>query len=147
MAPIGEKGPRLPDSIDDDRLSDESGKWNQQPKDLPSLLESFIQTTKLYHVFDELLDREELQESLTPTSDGSASSRAISGIRALLDLDTIVMDWRDNLPTYLRYDPNDEESIQIDAATPDGLPIPCAHLLAQAKRLHLRYNNPHHIVA
>lgn len=139
MAPIGGTGPRLPDSIDDDRLSDEPGKWNQQPKDLPSHLESFIQTTKLYHVFDELLDREELQEPVTPANDGSTSSRAASSIRTLLDLDTMVMDWRDNVPQYLRYDPTDTESIQIDAATPDGLSIHCTHLLAQAKRLHLRF--------
>lgn len=145
MAPIGGKGPRLPGSIDDDRLSDEPGKWNQQPKDLPSHLESFIQTTKLYHVFDELLDREELQEPVTPANDGSTSSRAKSSIRTLLDLDTMVMDWRDNVPQYLRYDPNDTESIQINAATPDGLSIPCTDLLAQAKRLHLRYNSPHGI--
>ncbi|KAH7116553.1 hypothetical protein B0J13DRAFT_613411 [Dactylonectria estremocensis] len=139
MAPIGGKGPRLPDSIDDDHLSGEPGKWNQQPKDLPSLLESFIQTTKLYHAFDELLDREELQEPVTPTNDGSPFSRATSSIRTLLDLDTTVMDWRDNLPTCLRYDPNDVESNRIDAATPRGLSIPCVHLLAQAKRLHLRF--------
>lgn len=142
MAPIGCKGPRLPDSIDDDRLSNEPGKWNQQPKDLPSHLESFIQTTKLYHVFDELLDRDELQEPVTPVNDGSTSSKATSSIRTLLDLDTMVMDWRDNVPKYLRYDPNDTESIQIDAATPEGLSNPCTHLLAQGKRLYLRYRNP-----
>lgn len=139
MAPIGGRSPRLPDSTDDDRLSDEPGKWNAQPNGLPSLMDSFIQTAKLYDILDELLDREELHEPITPVNDCNASSGGPSNIRTLLDLDNMIMEWRDQLPAHLRYDPNSADLDTTDALTPDGLQIPRADLLIQAERLHLRF--------
>lgn len=138
MGPIGWRCPKLPDSIDDCWLSDEPGKWNSQPAGLPSLLESFIQTAKLYDILDEILDREELHDPVTPATDAAATSRAVPNTRTLLELDSMVMDWRDQLPTYLRYDPNSASSAETDATTAEGLLIPSSDLVVQAKRLYLR---------
>lgn len=58
-----DKPVRLPEPIDDSRLDEEMGKWHAQPRDLPSLLESYIQTIKLYDILKQVLDREELKDS------------------------------------------------------------------------------------
>ena len=139
MAPGIGRSPRLPDPIDDDRLSNEPGKWEAQPNGLPSLIESFIQTAKLYDILDELLDREELHEPITPVNDGHASSGGPSNIRTLLDLDNMIMEWRDQLPSHLRYNPDSSNLNPAEALTPDGLFIPRTDLLVQAERLYLRY--------
>ncbi|KAL2167583.1 hypothetical protein VTG60DRAFT_1094 [Thermothelomyces hinnuleus] len=77
---------RLPAAIDNGFLSDDvSGKENKQPSNCPSLLESYIQTIKLYNILGQALDREE-------SSDTSANPNADA--RWLLDLDTKIMDWR-----------------------------------------------------
>lgn len=142
MGPIGWRCPKLPDSIDDSRLSDEPGKWNAQPAGLPSLLESFIQTAKLYDILDEILDREELHDPVTPATDAPTISRAIPNTRTLLELDSMVMDWWGQLPMYLRYDPNCTAFTESGVVTADGFPIPSDDLLVQAKRLYLRYCRP-----
>lgn len=142
MGPIGWRCPKLPDSIDDSRLNDEPGKWNAQPTGLPSLVESFIQTAKLYDILDEILDREELHDPVTPATDIAVTSRATPNTRTLLELDSMIMGWRAQLPPYLRYDPNSTASTETDAVTVDGFPIPSSDLLVQAKRLYLRYCKP-----
>ena len=138
MGSVGCRSP-LPSAIDDDRLSEEPGNWNAQPDGLPSLVESFIQTAKLYDILDEILDREELHEAITPVNDTPSPSKGRSNIGTILDLDTMVMEWRDNLPSYLRYDPDSAIVERADAVTLDGLEIPSKDLLVQAKRLYLRY--------
>lgn len=142
MGPVGWRCPKLPDSIDDCWLSDERGKWNAQPAGLPSLLESFIQTAKLYDILDEILDREELHDPVTPATDAAVTSRATPNTRTLLELDSMAMEWRDQLPAHLRYDPTSESSTETNAVTADGFMIPSGDLLVQAKRLYLRYCRP-----
>ena len=138
MGSVGCRSP-VPSPIDDDRLTDEPGKWNAQPDGLPSLVESFIQTAKLYDILDEILDREELHEAITPVNDAPSPSKGRSNIGTILDLDTMVMEWLDNLPSYLRYDPDSTIFERADAVTLDGLEVPSKDLLVQAKRLYLRY--------
>ena len=141
MGSIGGRSP-MPGPIDDDRLSDEEGKWNAQPNGLPSLVESFIQTAKLYDILDEILDREELHDAVTPVDDAPTGPRSTSNIGTILDLDSMVMEWRDQLPLYLQYDPDMTEPPQTNAATPDGLLIPSTDLRVQAKRLYIRLHSP-----
>lgn len=124
---------RLPEAVDDDRLSDEIGKWNVQPKSLPSLLEYYIQTIKLYTILRQVLDRQERT--------GGRSQEEPSDNRAMLSLDSEIMTWRGSLPTYLKYDPPSNQSIGTDDAASDcvlnsqeTLDFP-----ALSKRLYCRY--------
>ncbi|KAJ9149934.1 hypothetical protein NKR23_g4087 [Pleurostoma richardsiae] len=135
-----EKRLRLPEAIDDSRLSDEAGKWNAQPGNLPSLLESFIQTIKLYDILGQVLDGEDSRETIPVKNSAATSlSGATSSIRTLLDFDAMVMEWRESLPRYLWYGANSAESSEAEVAAPEGLAVPRADLLVQAKRLYLRF--------
>ncbi|KAL2140208.1 hypothetical protein VTI28DRAFT_4094 [Corynascus sepedonium] len=120
---------RLPEAIDDEFLNDEGiGKRHSQPNNYPSLLESYIQTIKLYNILGQVLDREEPSD--TPPS-------ANPDTRSLLDLDTAVMDWRDSLPAHLQYDPSSPENQQVCAPRRGSLST--ADFSAQARRLHARF--------
>jgi hypothetical protein len=129
---------RLPQSIDDSRLSDVVGECSSQPKELPSLLESYIQTIKLYEVLGKVLHQ--YKSEILPSSKGSYGKRpqATYNIQNILDLDTLIMDWRESLPKYLYYSPNTLEDSCRDEITSEGLTIPHRDLLMQAKRLYLR---------
>lgn len=121
--------PRLSEVIDDEFLNDEGiGKRHSQPNNYPSLLESYIQTIKLYNILGQVLDREEPSD--TPPN-------ANPDTRSLLDLDTAVMDWRDSLPAHLQYDPSSPEN-QQDCAPRRGSLL-TADFSAQARRLHARF--------
>jgi hypothetical protein len=58
----------------------------------------------------------------------------------LLDLDTMIMDWRDSLPAHLRYDPSSAENGGQDGAhiPPEGS-TSARDFSAQARRLHARF--------
>lgn len=118
----------LPQPIDDDRLSGEFGQRNTQPKDIPSLLESYIQTIKLYDILREVLDREELK----------GASDSYPDIRSLLTLDTMIMEWRDSLPPHLQYRQSPEETHFQSGQTADQYILPGLDISAQAKRLYAR---------
>jgi hypothetical protein len=113
---------RLPEPIDDSRLGEKMGEWNTQPRDHPSLLESYIQSIKLYDILKQVLDREELKDS----------SDICPDIRSLLSLDTMIMEWRDALPSYLQYDTSSDESGLPETRTPEGILIPQVDFSAQA---------------
>ena len=129
MIAVGNETAPLPQPIDDDRLSGDLGQQNTQPKDIPSLLESYIQTIKLYDILGEVLNREELKD----TSDSCPD------MRSLLTLDSKIMEWRDALPPYLQYDPSLEETSFPPKRTSDQCVPPRADIFAQAKRLYTRY--------
>ena len=137
----GSEQPRLPEAIDDEHLSEVAGgKWNSQPGNCPSLLASYIQTIKLYDILGQVLDREELKDGMmTPNRlpHQDKLSRLNSDTQSLLDLDTMIMEWRDSLPPYLQYDPSVDMSREDRGLTPDS--IPPTDFSAQAKRLHARY--------
>lgn len=133
----------LPEAIDDERLNEEAGgRWNSQPSNCPSLLESYIQTIKLYDILGQVLDREDSKDG----GGGGAAGRmppadrppmANSDTQSLLDLDTMIMEWRDSLPAHLQYDPSSDRDRPDGALTPESSIPPC-DFLAQAKRLHTR---------
>ena len=131
---------RLPEAIDDEYLSVEpGGKRNLQPGNCPSLLESYVQTINLYDILGQVLDREEAKESPTSRTDSNLDTQS------LLHLDTMIMEWRDSLPSHLQYEPS--ESTSDDAERQEAAserpgkrsPPPPADFLAQAKRLHARF--------
>ncbi|CAM1509552.1 Fc.00g032910.m01.CDS01 [Cosmosporella sp. VM-42] len=132
--PIGEVYIKLPEAIDDARLSDEPGKWNVQPRDLPSLMEYYMHAMKLYHILGQVLDR---QESMTDTP-----ADPISVVRAVLSLDSKIMDWRDSLPPYLRYDSSLPECDPLKGAG-NFERVPDVEVVLDfpdlSKRLHFRF--------
>ncbi|KAJ5636946.1 fungal-specific transcription factor domain-containing protein [Penicillium longicatenatum] len=119
---------RLPTSIDDNRLSEELGTCNVQSTSVPSLLESYVRTIRLYDILKIVLDREELKDSLNKSPD----------IQSLLRLDTMIMEWRDALPSYLQYDPLSEGTISGEQHIP-GMTTTQTDFSAQAKRLYARF--------
>ncbi|KAK3402693.1 fungal-specific transcription factor domain-containing protein [Sordaria brevicollis] len=140
----------LPHAIDDEYLSDKPGaEWGSQPPGQHSMLESYIQTIKLYDILGQVLDREEWRDGpafskVTPADLGSAPENVAANTQSMLDLDTLIMEWLDSLPEYLRYDPSPENDRRRDGAgdlTPAN-EIPPTDFSAQAKRLHARF---HHV--
>lgn len=132
----------LPRAIDDELLSDIKGKWNSQPKDVPSLLEAYIQTIKLYNILGHVLDDDEPYESAFHRNADQSSKEATLDFNALLDLDTAAMKWRDSLPSYLRFDPTstaDFDEPRDESLVSDGQAIHGPDFYRQAKRLYLRY--------
>lgn len=131
MVATGNETVPLPQPIDDDRLSGELGQRNKQPTDIPSLLECYIQTIKLYDILREVLDREELKDA----------SDSYPDIRSLLTLDTMIMGWRDGLPPHLQYNSSLEETERRfpSRQTADQHILPGLDISAQAKRLYARY--------
>ncbi|KAE8383726.1 fungal-specific transcription factor domain-containing protein [Aspergillus bertholletiae] len=115
---------QLPEAIDDDRLSEVVGGWNCQLSNIPSLLEPYVQTIKLYDILKQVLDREELTDS----------SDICLDIHSILRLDTMIMEWRDALPSYLRYDPLSTQS-HAASTNMDSQ----ANFAAQATRLQARF--------
>ncbi|KAL5601549.1 hypothetical protein FOBRF1_009082 [Fusarium oxysporum] len=139
MGPNVGKGPRLPEPIDDDRLSQVVGQWNIQPPEQPSLLESYIQTIKLYDILNKVTTRKEPHSLPSPPSTDCQQSTATTNFQNILDLDALLMEWRKALPGYLHYESGSPESSCTENSSSDGLPIPRDHLYYQAKRLYLRF--------
>ncbi|KAK4447154.1 fungal-specific transcription factor domain-containing protein [Podospora aff. communis PSN243] len=125
---------RLPEAIDDEHLCEEAGvKRNRQPVNCPSMLEGYVQTIKLYGILGKVLDREECDDASHSTSVDTQS---------LLDLDTMIMEWRDSLPTHLQYDCSSSNQAEEDGKLSHPLSpenIPPTDFSAQARRLHARF--------
>ena len=133
----------LPQAIDDDLLSDEEGTWNSQTPGIPSLLEAYIQTIKLYNILGQVLDDDESYESIFHRNGTKTSSESSLNFNALLDLDGSATRWRDALPPYLRYEPPGSPGLNWKAAAANGSHDHGPDFAEQAKRLHLRYSrNP-----
>lgn len=132
---------RLPEAIDDSRLSSEPGKWNPQPKGHPSLLESYIQTIKLYNILGRVLNRDEPQGLLSARDSKGILSEAATKVHAILELDTSIMEWRNSLPDYIKYHPDSTKYSQAGGVAADELSIPSFDLFIQAKRLYLRFES------
>jgi hypothetical protein len=134
MSPTTGESPRLPESIDDNFLSQVVGEWNIQPPEQPSLLESYIQTIKLYDILNKVAARKE------PHSLSSAQSATTTNFQNILDLDALLMKWRRALPEYLHYEPISSQNGDLQNYNSDGLPISEGHFFYQAKRLYLRFD-------
>lgn len=132
---------RLPEAIDDARLSSEPGKWNSQPEGHPSLLQSYVQTIKLYNILGRVLNRDEPQVLLSARDSKGVLSEAATKVQAILELDTSITEWRDSLPDYLQYHPDSTKCSQAGGVAADELSIPSVDLFIQAKRLYLRYES------
>ncbi|KAB5580894.1 fungal-specific transcription factor domain-containing protein [Coniochaeta sp. 2T2.1] len=140
---------KLPQAIDDEYLNEEAGgEWNLQPRDCPSLLESYIQTIKLYDILGRVLDREETKHATTATTATPSLARLSQldtppdmglDTQSLLDLDNMIMEWLDALPSHLRYEPTSELARDNRALTPESIPLTHTHFSAQAKRLYARF--------
>ncbi len=134
LIPVGGLAIKLPEAIDDERLSNEVGKWNMQPRDLPSLMEYYVHALKLYAILGQVLDR---QESKTDTP-----ADPISNVRSILSFNSKIMEWRDNLPPYLRYDSSVPECDPLKGAAILE-PVPDTEVVldfpALTRRLHCRY--------
>lgn len=138
MIATGNEEMKLPASIDDSYLSDEMETWNAQLETTPSLLESYIQTIKLYDILGQVLDREERRYSRSIESHSASSIEANIDIQSLMSLDTIIMEWKDSLPAYLQYDPYVQDCSEGERVSTDGTARRQAAFLAQAKRLYTR---------
>ncbi|KAF9894111.1 hypothetical protein FE257_009084 [Aspergillus nanangensis] len=134
----GGECPRLPEPIDDCYLSDETGKWNTQPKDLPSLLESYAQSIKLYDILGLVLHREERRMSKPAVSRPGTPTGANLDVGLLLSLDSKIMGWRDALPSFLRFDPF-AEAAEPEEDIVHGNAARNSDLSNQAKRLYTRF--------
>lgn len=137
MVPVGSKSIKLPQAIDDSRLSDDVGKWNVQPRDLPSLLEYYVHALKLYDILGQVLDR---QQSRADT-DTDAPVDLVWTVRAILSLDSKIMEWRDDLPPYLRCDTSLAECDSFERV-PNLEPVSDTDVVldfpALSRRLHCR---------
>lgn len=135
MITMSDTRSKLPEAIDDSRLSSEAGKWNSQPKDHPTLLEAYIQLIKLYNILGRVLNRDEPHARESK----GIQSEAATKVQAILELDTSIMEWRHSLPDYVRYHPDSAKCNQAGGIAADELSVPSADLFIQAKRLYLRY--------
>ncbi|CAI4214305.1 unnamed protein product [Parascedosporium putredinis] len=129
----------LPQAIDDDLLGDVENTWNLQTPGMPSLLEAYIQTIKLYNILGQVLDDDESYESIFHRNGTKSSSESSLNFNALLDLDASATRWRDALPPYLRYEPPGSPGLNSKAAAANGPNDHGPDFAEQAKRLHLRF--------
>jgi hypothetical protein len=86
---------KLPDLIDDDRLSDELSKNNIQPEDQPSLMEYYNSTIRLDGILGEALEKAEAKTL--------PSTKVMCKLRGILELDNSIMKGRQSLPPHLKY--------------------------------------------
>ncbi|KAH6698494.1 fungal-specific transcription factor domain-containing protein [Leptodontidium sp. MPI-SDFR-AT-0119] len=133
MVPSAGKHVMLPEVIDDERLSTEVGKWNAQPEGIPSLMESFVHRMKLYDIIGQVLDRQQL--------DTGTLMDATASIQSIINLDNQITEWRNKLPSYLRYDPQTSACNSIHETTADAVtnPNPSLDMRAMSKRLYCKF--------
>lgn len=133
LVPASGMALKLPEPIDDDLLSDEVGTSNSQPKDLPSLMEYYTETIKVYRILGQVLEKQPFRPE--------APLDLLSIAQSILNLDAKIMEWRDNLPPYLKHEssPIDMDIFDDHISEyfiPDTLVV--LDLPALAKRLHCR---------
>jgi len=122
---------QLPQAIDDRNISDQVGRTNVQPKDVPSVLEVYIQIIRLYDIPGPLLDQDEVG-SETAADDSP-------NIHLLLKLDTMIIRWREDLPPYLRYDTSDDRNSREGSVYPDSEPcMQQPSMLNQGRKIYAR---------
>ena len=129
----------LPSIIDDRQLSDRRGAPNTQPKDQPSYMEAYVRLTKLYDILEEVLMHRQSDHSRTTPlisqADTSTQPQVPPVIPVLLNLDSRIIEWREALPSFLRYDPECRSQESSDSSPLETL---CT-FSGQAQRLCLRY--------
>jgi hypothetical protein len=126
----------LPEAIDDEYLSEDKARHNAQPANRPSTVGSFIETIKLYAILGQVLDRDE-SKAAAWTQPSDALPNGHTDAQSLLDLDTVIMEWRDALPSHLQHDPTAEDALPESPAFPET-----TGFAAPALRLYVRYVFP-----
>ncbi|KAH6698505.1 fungal-specific transcription factor domain-containing protein [Leptodontidium sp. MPI-SDFR-AT-0119] len=131
MIPPAAQKPKLPESIDDEWLGEESGAWNNQTPATPSLVESYIQTIKLYDVLGQILDRDDLSFA--------TQTEAITDAQELLNLDSILTEWRASLPDYLKHETSGNAGEDASLSVPEPGFRSHTDFAIQSTRLHGRF--------
>ncbi|KAL3441561.1 fungal-specific transcription factor domain-containing protein [Aspergillus insuetus] len=100
-----------PSAIDDEVLNDDPTAPAAQPQDLPSLMECYIQATKLQRILGEVLytlypgsgDKEsgEINFNFIPASTAKDTLRR-DALQMLLNIDKSLLAWEQDLPDYLQ---------------------------------------------
>lgn len=112
----------LPRSIDDELLSNVSATLTSHPDHTPSLMECYVQSTKLHMILGEVLatfyyhssaqGHSRLGTTPTPPTATGMTDRLDSGeLQRLLDLDSKVAAWQMNLPTHLKLRTYEDSSV------------------------------------
>lgn len=101
----------LPQPVDDRHIAAGEG----QPDGVPSVNAFFVNSVNLYRVMDEILER--LHEALATVRSDTAchvhsdrqnrtarcTCNAVPQLAAILQLDGLLLDWHESLPTYLKF--------------------------------------------
>ena len=128
-------GPTVfPNAVDDEHISDEPAEvFNVQPGSTPSRLNYFIQTVKLYELLKQATGLEGER--------GSTSLDVEARIRAMLRFHGLIMQWRVELPLYLKdeWPDTDISSIPLETSNrqPSGIREPLS-LRLLSRRLFCR---------
>lgn len=133
VLPSGDESLSLPDLISDELLSNQVGKPNRQPEDVPTVIEYYIQSIKLYDILRQILTKE------VPNTNNSITTE--SPTQRILRLHTKIMAWHANLPEYLTYKPLMAECSSTQAVGYEDLETTklVLDLPALSQRLHCRY--------
>ena len=125
--------PPLPQAIDDSLMSDEVGRFGEQPETQPSSLIPFVETIKLHKILSKASDRD--------TGHAESAVTIAIKIQSLLSLDTMINDWRDALPQCLQFELSCEggtgEIDGIERRQKSG-----SLLFTPAKKMYLKYGCP-----
>ena len=126
----------FPSAIDDENLNNDAVAVDYvvQPENTPSRLEYFIQTVKLY----EILKKVEGLGGERATAIGGLDSR----IEAMLGLHKLIMQWRDMLPAYLKYERTDNSPTKTSGDIPSTIREPLS-LNDLSRRLFCRLCDAH----
>lgn len=120
----------LPASIDDDCLSAEPGKDNEQPPDRPSKMEFFIQSLKLFQITEATLSSMYAGDSRSD-QDGSTQRKPNLedlDFNTIISIESSLRKWNHSIPGYLK--------LQFENSELDSFLDPV--LKRQANILHLR---------
>jgi hypothetical protein len=92
----------LPTAIDDEYLSKVAGKDAVQPPDVPSQIEFFVQTVKLYGMLDDIL-----LSLYNPASEPTTFYGKLQcwDNNAIFRVETALSRWKSGIPYCLQFDP------------------------------------------
>lgn len=129
----------LPQAIDDRLLSEQVGVWNEQPEGIPSTMDGYLQLVHLYDIAGQILEKED-PGNADPIERWSSKGKKATTIdtQDILTLDSMLTEWHNSLPRYLRHDPNAKVPADTESATSKLSPSARKSIDTQAKRLYQR---------
>ncbi len=101
----------LPSAVDDKYIA----CGETQPKGIPSLNAFFVSSTRLYQVMDDILERlHKVLSAMRPNTEDNMSNNThhsttnyiqspVSQLAAILQQDSLLLDWHDSLEPHLRF--------------------------------------------